>query len=231
MLYNIILIDDNPEMLDHAREEWKKYGGCLTNVHSAKEAIEELKKKEYHLIKIVADYVRESLLPSINKIRDATDMPIVVMTSHYDSALKVAALRCGADEYLAVPETSEEILMTGFAHIRRYCSFDCGRHDKKVITYQGIRLDLRERKVTVGGRDVYLSRGEFECLRMLMSNPGSLFTYELLYYGSYGEEARAEDILSSVRSFIKRIRKKIGADYDLHIQAVHGVGYKLEKTE
>lgn len=228
MLYNILLIDDNTQMLDIARMEWKKYGGCLTNVLTAQEGLWELKSKEYQLVIIMVDFAKDSLLPTIKKIRDTADLPIIVMTSDYDRIEKISTLRCGADEYFSVPETMEEIVLSGYAHIRRYCAFDCCRHQKKEVTYNGIHLDLRERKVIVDDMEIYLTRGEFNCLSTLMSQPGKLFSYELLYYGCFGDEVRAEDIVSSVRSIIKRIRHKIGSDHAKHIRAVHGVGYKIE---
>jgi len=64
---------------------------------------------------------------------------------------------------------------------------------------------------------------------MLVSQPGRVLSYEILYYGSFGEEAPADYVHNSIHSFIWRIRKKIGSDYAKYIHPVYGMGYKLDK--
>jgi DNA-binding response OmpR family regulator len=228
MLYNIISIYDNPVTLDLLRTEWDKYCGCMTNFHTAQEAVDTLKDKNYHIIKIWADYVKEQLLPTVKQIRDITDIPLIVIANQYNGVDMVATLRNGADGYISTPETMEEFVVLGFAHIRRYCAFNCERHDKEALSYRGIQLDLRFRTVTVGGKDVQLTRSEFDCLRTLMSHPGNTFAYEYLYDSSFGIKAKNGFIENSIHSIIKRIRQKIGPEYAKHIISDYGRGYRVE---
>jgi DNA-binding response OmpR family regulator len=229
MLFNIFFLDDDPEIYEQMKTEWEKHGGQLTCIHSVQDAISKLQHKEYHLIEIVADHISESLLPAIKEIREASDLPIVIMTSHFSSVEKVASLRIGADEYLSIPETLEETVMTGYAHIRRYCGLVFAGNSKKTISYDGIIIEPDKRKVMIDGNEVRFTRGEFSCLTMLVSQPGRVFSYETLYYGSFGEDAPVELIHNSIHSFIYRIRKKIGSDYAKYIQQVYGIGYKLDR--
>jgi DNA-binding response OmpR family regulator len=228
MLYNIISIYDNPVKLDPLRAEWDKYGGCLTNVLSAQQAVNSLNDKEYHIIGISADYVKEQLQPSVKMIRDATNTPLIVIADQYNSVDMVASLRNGADGYMSTPDTMEELVMLGFAFIRRYCSFDCARHAHDPLDYQGIHLDQRFRVVSAGGKDVPLTSSEFDCLRTLMLHPGMTFSYEHLYDSSFGVKAKDGFIENSIHSMISRIRQKLGSEHAKYIISDYGCGYKIE---
>jgi two-component system KDP operon response regulator KdpE len=219
MLYNIFFFDDDPLLHNQMSIEWEKHGGQLTSIQTVQDALTKLRHKEYHLIEIVVDHMKESLLPAIKTIRDASDLPIVIMTSHFSSIEKVASIRVGADEYLAIPATLEEAVMTGFAHIRRYCS--CGYEGNKIkpICYDGICIDQELRIVKIDDREVHFSKGEYKCLELLMSRPGRIVDYEQLYYCSFGEEATAENVAHSIRSYIGRIRRKVGTVYAKYIQS------------
>ena len=224
-------ISSDPDRLKLLKAEWEKYGGCLQNVNTAQEVIDTLQTKRYHLIAISADYMNGHLQPTVKAVRDATDMPILVMTSDYNSVEMVASLRNGADEYAAFPNTVEESIMIGYALIRRYCDFEGNRIDAKKIGFHGIQLDLQSRKAFIEDRAVQLTRGEFKCLSMLISHPGQTLEYDMLYYGSYGETAQSEYILTSLRSLIRRIRQKVGPEHSKYIKSVRGTGYRVGADE
>lgn len=228
MLYNILLIDSNPIVFDLVQGEWKKYGGCLTNVQTTQEATAELRVKEHHLITIVKDYVGDLLLSTVKTMHDAYELPILVLTSHYDGVEKVAALRNGADEYLLIPETFEEGIMTGIALIRRYRNTRSRNQNESKLSFQEISLDRQKKQVTVAGKPIELTRGEYACLELLLSQPARVFTYEMIYFHTYGDEAPAENVTGAVRNLINRIRKKLGSDYLKYIRTFQGVGYKLD---
>lgn len=229
MFYNILLIDDNPKIFHRLEAEWKKYGGCLTNVSSASEGVRKLPDKEYHIIAIMADYVKDMLLPAIKVIRETSGLPILVLTSRYDGTEKMAALRCGADEYLLIRGKLEESIMSGVALSRRYAGYPSNCNPvSHTLSCRSIHMDLDKRTVSVDGRAVELSRGEFNCLELLLSHPGKPFTHEIIYYYSYGEEGPSESILHSVRNIINRIRWKFGEDYAGYVKTVRGIGYSIE---
>ncbi len=170
--------------------------------------------------------MKDQLQPTVKAVRDATDMPILVMTSTYNSVDMVASLRNGADEYAAFPSTVEESIMIGYALIRRYCDFEGNRIKKHNVGFQGIQIDPHGMNAYAGGRAIQLTRGEFQCLSILMSQPGRTFEYDMLYYGSFGETAQSEYILTSLRSLIRRVRQKVGPEHSKHIKSVRGTGYR-----
>ncbi len=228
MLHNIVCIYDNVAWLDRLSAEWSKYGGCLTYTPTSREAVNVLGSKEYHLIILSSDYIKEQLLPSIKMIREVTIMPILVVADDYNVVDMCASIRSGADGYALTTSTMEELVVLGFSHIRRYSYFDCERFNKDTVAYCGIHLDIHLRVVKIGDIDATLTRGEFECLRMLISQPGRTFNYDQLYYGSFGEKATTGYIESSIHSLIKRLRRKIGPEHSTYIVSVHGIGYKMD---
>ena len=233
MLYCILCICENTKRFKTLKAEWEKYNGYLFIARDASEAVGLLKNTRYHLIAISADYLEEDLLSTLKAISNVSDLPIVVFSHKYNRVDMVASLRNGAHEYFPFPRSVEEIsMMMEYALFRHYGGFEeveriVGESDSE-IEFKGIHLDLLGKNVSAGGRDIHLTRGEFHCLRMLMSHPGRTFEHESLYYGSFGEEAPAVFFVNSIRSVIRRIRQKVGPDYSKYIVSVHGSGYKVD---
>jgi DNA-binding response OmpR family regulator len=123
---------------------------------------------------------------------------------------------------------SDEIVIREYEVIRRNSDFESGRSDKHIFSFHEISLDPLGNRVSICGKDIHLTRGEFQCIKMLLSSPGRTFEYETLYYGAFGEEAPSVYFVSSVRSLIKRIRHKMGPAHSKYIASVHGVGYKVD---
>lgn len=230
MLFQILFIDDNKEMLMLAEADWKKYGGCIKNVRTLQEAIDEMLNRKYHLIAISSEHVKEYLLPTIKSLREITSVPILILVPDYHGAEKIAAILYGADEYLPMPDITEEGVMSGMSLIRRNESTGCVKGSMHSLAFKDIEMDLGKRKVYVGGNAVELSRGEFNCLELLMAQPGKAIRFEALYFYSFGEKAEAVDTIQSVRSLVKRIRGKLGDDCGRYLQAVRGVGYTIDEN-
>ena len=128
----------------------------------------------------------------------------------------------GGDDYILKPFSMEELQARVMAHLRR----EARRTDKKmVMNYGAVMVDYGDRKVSVEGNEVGLTKTEFEILELLSRNRGRIFDKETIYerLWGYDKEGNSESITEHVR----RIRKKIGAHTGQDvIETVWGVGYR-----
>ncbi len=158
-------------------------------------------------------------------IRRVSDVPIVMVTARIDTHDVVAGLEAGADDYLTKPFAPKELSARIRALLRRVRSSDAGsRHmvfgDLEIIPDEGV--------VRLAGTELHLTKTEFRLLVELASNPGRVFSREVLLekvwgYGYFGD-GRLVDV------HIRRLRTKIESDAanPRHVVTVRGLGYKLQ---
>lgn len=157
----------------------------------------------------------------IRKIREWSNMPIIVVSARTEDTDKVSALDAGADDYLTKPFGVMELLARVRAILRRSGE----EKAEDVLTHGPIMLDRLRHRVTAEGAEVVLTHMEFELLAFLMAHPGQALTREVLLddvWGmAYAGDTRTVDV------HIRTLRQKLGSSGSL-IATVRGVGYRLE---
>jgi two-component system, OmpR family, response regulator len=144
-------------------------------------------------------------------------LPVIVLTARDDLSDKVAALEGGADDYLTKPFRFEELLARIRARLR-----DDGTAEQTVITAGGVVLDLRSRRVKVGGEVVELTAREFAMLEVLMRHQGQVLAREQLLSHVWGYDYDPGSNVVDV--YVGYLRRKLGGEL---IETVRGVGYRL----
>jgi DNA-binding response OmpR family regulator len=182
--------------------------------------------------------ILDLMLPGIDGVtlcrairRDSAnaDVPILMLTARREETDKVLGLDSGADDYLTKPFGVRELMARVRALLRRgpALSNAAARVDaSRPLVYKHIEVDPARRRVRVGERDVDLTFNEFELLRVLLSNPGIVFSREALLSKVWKDETFVT--VRSVDTLVKRIRKKIEEDTadPSVILTVWGAGYK-----
>jgi DNA-binding response OmpR family regulator len=182
--------------------------------------------------------VLDLMLPGIDGVtvcrairRDSpnTETPILMLTARREETDKVLGLDSGADDYLTKPFGVRELMARVRALLRRGVvpGSQAGNGDhSRPLVYKHIEVDPARRRVRVGTRDVDLTFNEFELLRVLLSNPGIVFSREALLSKVWKDETFVT--VRSVDTLVKRIRKKIEEDSASPsiILTVWGAGYK-----
>ena len=148
------------------------------------------------------------------------DIPVVMATAKGSEYDKVIGLDGGADDYLAKPFGMMEMVSRIKAVLRRTAP-----KQAKVISYGGITLDEGKHTVTVNKTPVSLTLKEYEILKLLIDNPGQVFTREILLSDIWGIDFTGET--RTVDVHIGTLRTKLAEAGDL-IETVRGVGYKME---
>jgi two-component system KDP operon response regulator KdpE len=156
------------------------------------------------------------------RLREWTQMPLIVLSAVGEESAKVRALAAGADDYVTKPFGPRELIARLQANLRRIEPDP----EQPLITSDGLELDLASRTVRQGGQEVHLTKTEFGLLALLARNRGRLMTHRDLLVGvwgaGYGEDTQV------LRAHIANLRRKIeppgGPKY---IRTDPGVGYRF----
>lgn len=156
---------------------------------------------------------------------DIKNIPIIMLTAKSQEEDKVKGLDAGADDYVTKPFSIPELMARVKTNMRRAPVFE---EKEKTLVFEDITLDLVERKVKRGDNFLHLSPTEFRLLRMLIREPGKVFSREVLLKSVWGENIYVES--RTVDVHIRRLRKSLnqyGPDY---IRTVRANGYALDKN-
>lgn len=172
------------------------------------------------------------MLPGMNgyeicqNIRIKSTIPILILSAKIDEFDKVKGLNLGADDYITKPFRPRELLARVNAQLRRSQVFN--KENLEIIEIENIRIYTKEYKVEKDGRDLDLSRNEFELLIFLSKNPRQVFSRGQLYDRIWGFDSYGD--LNTVTVTINRLRQKIedNPKNPKYILTVWGVGYKFE---
>ena len=176
--------------------------------------------------------ILDLMLPGMNgyeicqNIRIKSTIPILILSAKIDEFDKVKGLNLGADDYITKPFRPRELLARVNAQLRRSQVFN--KENLEIIDLENIRIYTKEYKVEKDGRDLDLSRNEFELLVFLSKNPRQVFSREQLYERIWGFDSYGD--LNTVTVTINRLRQKIedNPKNPKYILTVWGVGYKFE---
>jgi len=161
------------------------------------------------------------------KIRNESDIPIIMLSAKDTDFDKIISLGLGADEYLTKPFSPAVVVAHIKALIRRYRT-QTDTPDNKTIYFDNFIMDQKKHTLIIDEQDIYLVGKEFELLWYLAGNEGQVFTKEQIYDAIWGEEEFGE--ISTVTVHIRKIRAKIEKDDSRpsFIKTIWGVGYKFE---
>jgi DNA-binding response OmpR family regulator len=218
----ILLVDDEPsiqKMLVHALE---REGFQVHAVGDGEAALQAVGSYEPHLI------ILDIMLPKLDgtevcrRVRSKSDVPIIMLTAKDDEIDRVVGLELGADDYVTKPFAVRELVARVRAIMRRSSVPQGQRQDE--LSYDGLKINLPSRRVSVANEEVDLTYTEFELLVTLASNPGRVFSRSTLLTRVWGDEFRDE---RTVDVHIRHLREKIEHDprNPEFIHTARGVGY------
>ena len=156
---------------------------------------------------------------------DLKNIPIIMLTAKGQEEDKIKGLNAGADDYVTKPFSVPELMARVKTNMRRAPQIMV----TKELNYEDIKMDLVQKKVFRGENYVHLGPTEFRLLRILIENPGQVFSREYLLKTVWGNNIYVESRTIDVH--IRRLRKALnayGADY---IRTVRATGYSIDKNE
>jgi DNA-binding response OmpR family regulator len=156
----------------------------------------------------------------VRRVRRESTLPIILLTARAEEASRVVGLDVGADDYVIKPFSLKEVSARIRAHLRRARGFQC---EQTLLRSGLLELDLNARRCRVDGREVELTRREFDLLGTLLRYPGRIHTREQLLELVWEND---HFTLKTVDVHIAGLRRKLGPA--IAITTVRGVGYRLD---
>jgi len=218
----ILVCDDEHQILRALRVILRDAGFEAVPADSAEEALDlaAVQPPDAAIVDLV--------LPDLDgvelcrRLREWSDMPIILLSAVGDEDAKVRALAAGADDYITKPFGPRELVARLDANLRRTSP----EPEEAVIESDGLEVDLARREVLVDGHEVHLTPIEFDLLRLLIRNRGRLMTHRDLLVNVWG--AGYGDDTQVLRAHIANLRRKIEpADGPRLIKTDPGVGYRF----
>ena len=210
---NILVVEDDPGIADVLDYALRKEGHGVRIVARGREAVSLASQFDIVLLDVG--------LPDIDgfdvcrQIRADSDIPVIFLTSRSEEIDRVVGLELGGDDYIAKPFSTRELMARIKAIMRR-----ASASPKKD---GGLALDRDMHQATLDGRELSLSRLEFDLLALLFDQPGRVYTREQILDQAWPDGGCVTD--RTVDAHVKALRKKLG-DPDM-IETIRGVGYRL----
>ena len=167
----------------------------------------------------------------IRRIREWSNLPIIVLSARSEDSDKIEALDQGADDYLTKPFNPLEAVARIQSNIRRFYSL--GGHDGKMesetanLKVRDLELDTESCVLYREKEPIELSSVEYRIMYMFMEHPGKVFTKGQIFQAGWNEEYMDDD--NNVMVCISKLRAKLSNDGSKYIKTVRGLGYRLEK--
>ena len=229
----ILLVDDDREIVKVLSRLLELEGYQVYGAYDGMEALEVLTRHEVHLVLL------DVMMPGMDgykvceKIRENSDVPIILVTAKGEDYERVMGLDIGADDYVVKPFNPLELTARVKSQLRRYTQLNPNsgpkEADKNEIAIKGLVINKDNHKVTVYGEEIKLTPIEFDILYLLASNPGKVFSTDEIFEKVWNEKVYEAN--NTVMVHIRRLRGKMKEDerQDKIITTVWGVGYKIEK--
>ena len=228
-MYNILICDDQEDIVNALKIYLTPEGYNLFSAYTGKEALEIVKNNEIHLILLDVMMPVMDGITATARIREISNVPIILLTAKSETEDKVLGLNVGADDYITKPFAPVEVLARVRSQLRRYARLGSRPEPSSgQITIGGITLDDRTKSVTVEGEPVALTPTEYAILHLLMANPGKVYSTKVLYESVWQEAALGSE--GAVAVHIRHLREKIEINPSdpRYLKVVWGQGYKME---
>lgn len=205
-LANLLIIEDEVPIRRLVKAAMASEPFRLVETGSAQEGIEVAAKRRPDIILLDLGLPDGEGLQVIRAVREWSQVPIIIVSGRDQESLKVEAFELGADDYVTKPFGTSELLARMRAVMRRYAREISGT-GSEVLEFEGLKIDLLARRVTVRGRDVHLTPLEYKLLCAMARHAGKVVPHRQLLVEVWGAEY--SDEAQYLRVYMGYLRKKI----------------------
>jgi DNA-binding response OmpR family regulator len=230
---HVLIVDDDAAMRELARDYFAENGVRVTAVATGAEMTGVLSERAIDLVVLDLRLAGEDGMQLTRKLREQSDVPIIMVTGRKDEADRVMGLELGADDYMTKPFSPRELLARLRAVLRRYKTasetLPLRREGKRAYRFFGWELNLRSRRLTTpDGQRVGLSNGEFNLLQAFCAAPRRVLSRDQLLGLSRLNGDEVYD--RSIDVQILRLRRKIepNPSEPRYIVTERGAGYRFD---
>lgn len=227
-MYNILICDDDKDIVNALKIYLTDTNHRLFEAFNGNQALETIEREDIHLI--LMDIMMPELdgISAMVKIREKSNVPIILITAKSEDSDKILGLTVGADDYITKPFNPIEVSARVKSQLRRYMQLGAGKIKPNVLAVGGIELDDNSKLVTRDGVPIQLTPTEYEILKLLMTYTGRVYSPKEIYREIWKEAPMAAE--NTVAVHIRHLREKIEINpaEPRYLKAVWGHGYMME---
>ena len=228
-MYTILVVDDEKDIVSALEIYLKAEGYRVLTAYNGREALSVAAREDVHLILMDIMMPVMDGLTAMAQLRQTSNVPVILLTAKSEDTDKVLGLNVGADDYITKPFNPVEMLARVRSQLRRYLHLGGGQVQPSTLVIGGIRLDDNAKIVTVDGDTVSLTPKEYDILRFLMQNAGTVFSPSEIYRRVWDDMPL--NASGAIAVHIRHLREKLEIDPSdpRYIKVVWGKGYKMEE--
>jgi len=227
---SILIVDDEPNLRHSLSYALRQEGYEVAAAEDGERALELFRTAKPDLVVLDVMLPKMDGLAVCRAIRRESDVPVIMLTARGTELDTIVGLEVGADDYLAKPFSTRELIARIRAALRRAAGprRASGSQD---IDAAGLRIDVGRHQVVVDGRTVELKPREFQLLRFLASHPGQVFARNQLLASVWGLDYAGDS--RTVDTHVKTLRERLGdaPEEPRWIETVRGVGYRFREAK
>ena len=205
----VLLVDDEPSIRRALGTPLNEMGFATTEAPRGEEAIQLVQSQTFDIVLLDMNMPGIGGMKTLVRLRSiAPRLPILMLTVVDGEEEKIAALECGADDYITKPFSIREVIARMRSAVRRAQAPE--RNEDAPVRIGEIEMNPIRRTVFKAGQSIHLTRKEYEILYYLMTHAGRAVTYGKLLTAVWGPDYRSE--VDYLRTFMRQLRKKIEAE-------------------
>lgn len=226
----LLIVDDEPNLRHSLSYALRQEGYEVATAEDGERALDMFKSGKPDLVVLDVMLPKMDGLAVCRAIRRDSDVPVIMLTARSSELDTVVGLEVGADDYLAKPFSTVELIARIRAALRRAAAPRVGAGSENVDA-AGLRIDVGRHRVLVDGREIDLKPREFDLLRFLASHPGQVFARTQLLASVWGLDYSGDS--RTVDTHVKTLRERLGdaPDEPRWIETVRGVGYRFREAK
>ncbi len=227
-MYNILVCDDERDIVSALDIYLTSDGYRVFKAYNGREALEYIRTENIHLVLMDIMMPEMDGIQTMVKIRELSNVPVILLTAKSEDTDKVLGLMVGADDYITKPFNPVEMQARVKSQLRRYMQLGSGNDTGSKLVIGGIELDDKSKEVTLDGEKVNLTRTEYDILKLLMEHPGQVYSPNEIYEKVWKDNPYGTE--NTVAVHIRHLREKV--EYNpaepRYLKVVWGRGYKME---
>lgn len=228
-MYNILICDDEKDIVNALKIYLNDANYTLYEAYNGREALKVAAEQELHLVLMDIMMPEMDGIEAMVKMRETSNVPVILLTAKSEDADKVLGLTVGADDYITKPFNPIEVSARVKSQLRRYMQLGAGNQQMDVLKCGGIEIDDKEKRVSLDGEEIALTPTEYDILKLLMQHPGQVFSPRTIYQKIWNDLPYGSE--NTVAVHIRHLREKleINPAEPRYLKVVWGQGYKMEK--
>lgn len=229
-MYNILICDDEKDIVNALKIYLHDPNYNLFTAYDGREALKLVEEQDIHLVLLDIMMPEMSGIEAMVKMREKTNVPIILLTAKSEDSDKILGLTVGADDYITKPFNPVEVSARCKSQLRRYMQLGGGKPVSHLLRCGGIEMDDARKKVMLDGEEISLTPTEYEILKLLLQHPGQVFSPREIYQKIWNDMPYGSE--NTVAVHIRHIREKleINPAEPRYLKVVWGQGYKCEEN-